>query len=61
MSFLKKEFTLNLSSFSSKQKSNLLKESWSNCSKFITEERYPKYNVWYWKPSNDDKNQKTSI
>lgn len=40
---------------------NLLKESWSNYSKSIVEECYPKYNIWYWKPNNNDRHQKTSV
>lgn len=31
---------------------NLLPESWNRYSKSFTEEYYPKYNVWYWKPGN---------
>jgi hypothetical protein len=40
---------------------NLLKKSWNNYSKSIVEERYPKYNIWYWKPNGNDKNQKTPV
>ena len=35
---------------------NLLLESWSKYSKAFVEENYPKYNIWYWKPSGNDKN-----
>lgn len=38
---------------------NLLPESWCKYSKKIVEEYYPKYNIWYWKPKNNNvENQK---
>lgn len=37
---------------------NLLPESWNRYSKTFTEEYYPKYNIWYWKPGNNIQNQK---
>jgi len=40
---------------------SLLPESWNRYSKSFVEEYYPKYNVWYWKPSNGDVKQKAPI
>jgi hypothetical protein len=37
---------------------NLLPEFWNQYSKTFVEEYYPKFNIWYWKPINN--NQKTS-
>jgi len=39
------------------QVDSLLPEYWSRYSKKYVEEYYPKFNVWYWKPNNN--NQKT--
>lgn len=35
-----------------------LLESWPNYSKKLVEQYYPKFNIWYWQPNNDAKNQK---
>lgn len=41
---------------------NLLPENWSKYSKTHTEEYYPKYNIWFWKPGNNkDENQKAPV
>jgi len=37
---------------------DLLQGSWSQYSKSRVEEYYPKYNIWYWRPNREDKNQK---
>lgn len=38
---------------------NLLPETWNKYSKSLVENYYPKYNIWYWKPSkNNSENQK---
>jgi len=39
------------------QVDSLLPKYWSRYSKKYVEEYYPKFNVWYWKPNNN--NQKT--
>ena len=41
---------------------NLLPETWNKYSKSFAESYYPKYNIWYWKPGNNNKeNQKVPV
>ncbi len=37
---------------------NLLPETWNHYSKRFVEQYFPKFNVWYWHPSNGAENQK---
>lgn len=39
---------------------SLLQESWGNYSKTNAEKYFPKYNIWYWRPDNSQK-QKTPV